>query len=79
LRAVRSLPGTADNPQAAHRRLDSVQDDPDLHLLIVPGAANGNIRQLADACRSCGPSTLKTSLLQAARAMSYQLRLILVL
>ena len=44
------LPGSADDPKTAGRRLGPVQDDTDLHTPIVPAPADKNISQLADAC-----------------------------
>jgi hypothetical protein len=46
------LPGSADDPKTASRRLGPVQDDTDLHTPIAPAPAAGNISQLADACRT---------------------------
>jgi hypothetical protein len=36
----------------ARRRLGDVQDNADLHLLMVRVPAAGNISQLADACQA---------------------------
>ena len=44
------LPGSADDPKPARRRLGPVQDDTDLHTLIVPDPAAGTISQLAGTC-----------------------------
>jgi hypothetical protein len=45
-----SLPGVTDDPKAADRRLDAVQDNTDLHTPIVLAPSSANIGQLADGC-----------------------------
>jgi hypothetical protein len=47
-----SLPGTADHPKTARRRLGPVQDNADLHTPTVSVLAARNISQLADTCQS---------------------------
>ena len=50
------LPGSADDPKTAGRRIGPVQDDTDLHTPIVPAPADKTISQLADA-RDAGAAT----------------------
>ena len=55
------VPGIADDPKTACRRLGPVKDDTDLHTPIVPAPAAGTISQLADA---------RSSMTSASRPMS---------
>jgi hypothetical protein len=50
-----TLPGSADDPKTAGRRLGPVKDDTDLHTPIVSAPAAGTISQLADAAQPASP------------------------